>query len=299
MPRSGTNLMRRIVGSHSQIAMPPTELRFFQRLAQGQQVRDLLSAAPFKEKYGLAVDDLYTDGRRSAEDIYRELLERYAQQAGKPIVGEKSPRNEFHLRRIKASLPGYDVRVIHLVRNPLDVAASLKYSPHRQPTTTDSEFSAKLRVFANNWVRSLGLGLARSYANPSTYCVVQYERLTLNARAQASQLVDFLGVRDETDRMLNSADFMQQDNNTSFPTLEADQPPGDQGIIKAARSRKSHLDKTERELVADICGEYALAFGYDDDEFLSGSLSVDEKVQVRQPLLTRLLRTLGNSSVQR
>ena len=116
MPRSGTNLARRIVGSHSLVAVPPAELGFYQKIASGWTIEKILTEPKFLDRYRPDVKDLV---HLEGDVVYRHLLARYAASKGKSIPGEKSPLNEFFYRDIQRCFAGCDLRFVHMVRNVL------------------------------------------------------------------------------------------------------------------------------------------------------------------------------------
>lgn len=268
MPRSGTNLARRILGSHTDIAMPSVELMFFRKLEAGQSVKEILSADKFQRRYQLDVSDLYQE---SPEVVYRELLTRYAGSIGKPVAGEKSPRSEFDYARIRESLEDFDLRFVQIVRNPLDVAASYKHAPFRQNISEKEEFQPELIKLAEDWKRSLSIGLARSFSNPGNYHLLKYEDLTDDPENEIQALCDFIGVDNQADRMMNLQDFSEHKDNTSFSEKDVTSPSHDHGRVRAVKSRKAHLSAEELSIVVSLCAELAQSFGYDDAEFNSAA----------------------------
>lgn len=294
LPRSGTNLVRRIVGSHSDIAMPPVEFMFFQKLATGRTVQDILSADEFRKRYEVDVSDLYGE---TPEAVYRELLTRYARHIGKPVAGEKSPRNELNYDRILKSLSGFDTRFIQIVRNPLDVIASFKYAPFRKNVLPDE---TEIAALVSDWVRSLSVGLARAFTAPASYRVIKYETLTADPEQETRKLCEFLGVDFQGERMLNLADFSEHKDNTSFAGDDSNAQTGDSaGRVRNRQSRKSHLSPAELDIVTGLCGELALAFGYDDEEFSRPDSPVNlpgppkKQPGVRRKLKGAVRRVLG------
>lgn len=265
LPRSGTNLVRRIVGSHSEIAMPPVEFKFFPRLAQGRSVKEILEDDSFRNRYPIDVTDLY---QADPNDAYRTLLCRYADYVGKSIGGEKTPNNEFHFPAIRAALTGSELRFVQVVRNPLDVAASYKHAPFRKNVRQDN-LNDEFVSLAVQWTRSVSLGAIRATIDPEHYYFVKFEDLTSDASTSVERLCRFLGVGFERDRMLNLSDYAEHQDNTSFSADGSATVPSE-GRVRIVESRKGHLADQEVRHVAEICGEFALALGYDDDEFVAG-----------------------------
>jgi len=256
MPRSGTNLLRRIIGSHSQIAIPPGEFHFFSQYKNGRTVEQILGNERLKQwNMDFAPFSSLPHG-----EAFIKTLTCYAENCGKEIPGEKTPLNEFYYNLIQAWLHDYDLKFLQLVRNPLDVMASYKHAPFRRGERGEGfDVPAQCR----DWHRSVSLGLARSYANPTGYCLVKYEDLTVDPIASTQRACGFLGVPFEEARMLNLSDFAGHADNTSF-THTSEHSHGRYATIHQLAARKHHLTEAEREAVGRLCGELAQALGYDD-----------------------------------
>lgn len=258
MARSGTNLTRRIIGSHSQVAIPPAEFQFFKRHQQGKSVQEILSNKRL-DQWKLDLKDLYT---QQPSEVYIKTLQRYAEQVGKIIPGEKSPYNEFYLDTLESWLEGFDFKFIVMVRNPFDVLASYKHKPFG--VGIDPNDDAWIPAFVENWRRSVSIGLAKAHAHPEHYYVLKYEDLTADTVTQTDKLCRFLGIEFEKERMLSLSDFANNKDNTSFSN---DDQNGKQGKIYQPPSRKKFLSPAEIEEVRTICGELAWALNYPDEDF--------------------------------
>lgn len=260
MPRSGTTLAQRIIGSHSKIAIPVGEFKFFHGYASGKSVKEILTTNRWVRLWGVDLSDLYS---REHQDAFINTLVRYTESVGKEIPGEKSPRNEFYYDIIQEWLKDFELKFIHLVRNPFDVMASYKYAVFhgdrrsRRPATPNR---------CRNWCRSVAMGLARAHFNPEEYHLLKYEDLIADPISTTLELGAFLGVDFEKERMLSGLDFRKYKDHTSFPqTIRKGQ--NDHSIIRPVESRKHHLTDSEIHLVGSICGELAWALGYDDEDF--------------------------------
>ena len=260
-PRSGTNLVRRIIGSHSRIAIPPGEFQFFTRLSRGRTVEQVLERERLK-KWDI---DFTPYVERDPGEVFVRVLETYTQQAGKEIPGEKTPFNEFFYGEIKEALKGYELKFVHVVRNPLDVMASYK---HMRSLRQEENYDLNdIAVHTRNWQRSLMLGLARAHQEPEHYYLLRYEDLASRPVENTRKLCNFLDVDFEEERMLQLCDSSTRKDNTSFVDSSGTEHETYQSI-KAPVSRKSYLNSSEVRRICDVCGEAARAYGYDDPDFV-------------------------------
>ena len=143
VPRSGTTLLRMMLNSHSRIAIAP-ETHFFRLFwANRHKYGDLNKDNNFQKLWNdltkckyfgdlklKNVQKIYEDlfnGKRSYKAIFTKLIKEYAKQHNKTRWGEKTPG---HLEYIKTILSFYPhAKMIHIIRDPRDVALSLKKVP--------------------------------------------------------------------------------------------------------------------------------------------------------------------------
>ena len=259
MPRSGTNLARRLIGSHSLIAIPPAEFQFFKNLSKGKSVRQIFNNERLAD-WKVDFSDLYEEDPQNA---YITALQRYTKKVGKYIPGEKSPLNEFYLEIIESWLNDFELKFVHLLRNPIDVIASYKHNSFRK-NIQDNNLEW-ISAVAENWRRSASIGLARSLLKPNQHKVIKFENLTNDTENESNNLCKFLGVEFEKDRMLNLIDYAGHKDNTSFADNSGQS--NNNNLVYQPPSRKQHLTIIELSLVNDICGELAWALGYIDENF--------------------------------
>ena len=257
-PRSGTNLARRVVGSHSQIAIPPAEFQLFKQAARGKSVEAILKN-PRLEKWGVDTAPFYSE---DPGVVFVGVLESYTQNAGKTIPGEKSPSNEFYYEEIKDALKNYDLKFIHMVRNPYDVMASYK---HMKVMKGSSDLN-DIRQQIKSWVDSVSLAIERTREDPEHCRLIRYEDLAGDPVTAARLLCEFIGVEFEERRMLGLTDFAEHSDNTSFSS-DGGEGHAAYEAIKAPVSRKNYLSAAELRLVSISCGPMAMEAGYSDPDF--------------------------------
>jgi hypothetical protein len=263
MPRSGTTLVETIVGSHSRIAIPPGDFPYAEQTARGRDVGQIISILGKKQTWKLwHLDNLSFATSLDHGEAFRMILTRYAQKLGKDIPGAKAPYSEFFIEDYKNWLADYRLRFITVVRNPLDVIASLK---HSHIHSNWHAYTDLIEVQCRNWNRSATLALARAHSEPRNYCTVRYEDVVSDPAGSASIMCDFIGVDFQEEPMLNRTAYAYHDTNTSFPTEFEAREDKTNYIYKPA-SRKARLSGGEIALIGRICGEAAKSLGYEDSD---------------------------------
>jgi len=180
MPRSGTTLTERILGSHS-LAHGAGELAEMPLLARSLWP-ELQGHAP-----GIWDTPLTRESLEAARTAYLRAIRRGI-DPGKRVLIDKAPLNFFNLWLVAALFP--NAKVIWCRRDPLDVGVSI-YSENfavdeRLCTSLDGighYINAQERLMAH-WIQTLPLELH----------TVRYEDLVNEPEAQARALVEFVGL---------------------------------------------------------------------------------------------------------
>src|SRR6201996_1398172 len=151
-PRSGTTLLRMMLDSHPQLAIPP-ETGFIpralaglfgndahQRLAFMQTISHFPAESPGWRDFGIDAPTLTRELEGIApfhvDEALRCFYRMYAARFNKPRWGDKTPSYGRHLRAIERVLP--EASFIHMIRDGRDVALSLRnlwFSPGNDMTT--------------------------------------------------------------------------------------------------------------------------------------------------------------------
>lgn len=279
--RSGTTMLGRILGAHSDI-YTFEELHFFENLVDDAAItkRPVLS----KEQARLLVIRLLTSARINifaeprvneyaeeanniietaldvdAVTLYRATLMYEALRQGKIIACEQTPRYLFSLPEIFSAFP--NARVVNLIRDPRDVMLSQKKKWHTYfHGSWNMPIHEAVRVWANYHPILIGklwrscVVQAEKYRNDERFLSVRFEDLVMDSEESVRKICSHVGVSfDES--MLDIADIGS--------SVKKDQPSAS-GINKnaAARWKQGGLADTELAICSIECGDKMVDYGY-------------------------------------
>jgi hypothetical protein len=196
--RSGTTLLRLMLDAHPELTIPP-ETHFVpeliaaagKRRATPERLAEVILGQRQWADFGLDADELRR--RLAALDeleagpAVRAFYALYAERAGKPRWGDKTPIYVEHMREIKAALP--EARFVHLVRDGRDVALSRIRRALDEPPPVGR--------IARNWKRRIAA--ARKQARRlDHYMELRYEDLVADAEPALRRVCDFVELRFDT-----------------------------------------------------------------------------------------------------
>lgn len=184
--RSGTTLLRAMLGQHPRIAAG-LETHWFEldpaagtaRYGESaeEHIRRLAGFFQIEAMPALA----WWRQARTAEEFLASFMAFYAAGQGKPRWAEKTPGNLRHAERILARWP--EARLIHIVRDPRDVFASFRRSEkYGGPTDYGALWCDYFEAAA----------AARRAAGPERFVECKYEALVWSPEAEMRRLLAFL-----------------------------------------------------------------------------------------------------------
>lgn len=261
--RSGTSLMRQLLGSHCDLAIPPTELRLFDSFPETSRrfsPYELESAVDFILKghraslWELRVDEamrFVSDEDPSLRGLFVGLLRAYAAKVGKRRFGEKTTQYERHLGTLDRWFPdGY--AFVQVIRHPVLAYASIS----RVPEPIDPTHWSMV------WLRSLAIGLDRQARARDSFLAVRYEDLVRDPVAQLRPICSMAGL-DYDAGMLEMGDYDGYDNS-GFDLAGAQY----EGRIRVRddADRVATVPEQRLKVVRRLCGDAARVVGYDVDD---------------------------------
>lgn len=183
--KSGTTLLRAMLGQHSNLASG-LETQWFNIKWDGVKQEEFHDHISRLSKFYEIDEALAKAMVAESDDIYQFInlfLGQFAKSEGKRRWVEKTPGNVIHLEKIFRAWP--DARVIHVIRDPRDVFASLK-----QAKKWDT-----VEEFVKLWC--LYLGSVEKWkkgknSNREKYLEIRYEDLVRESRKSMELVIEFI-----------------------------------------------------------------------------------------------------------
>jgi len=207
--RSGTNLLRALVSSHSAVASPPPcsivdvladiHYRYFPP-DQAPHLADLVEDAITLTKSHLNPWDIDLTpqiileklGSASFWDLFRVINEMYAEKSGRPFWFSKEPGLFKHIYEISTHMP--NAKYIYMARDGRDVAASMINGGIQEFHVYNA---------AQHWAQDQKYCLC-ALSDPvirSQMFMLKYEDLIGNTEEIIRQLMEFIGLEFEPKQM--------------------------------------------------------------------------------------------------
>jgi hypothetical protein len=198
--RSGTTLLRMMLDAHPQLAIPP-ETHFVPRLIGAaeawrvtpERLLDAVVNDPHRRwgDFGIGeqeyLERLREIPRVNQADPVRAFFRLYAEKAGKPRWGDKTPGYLTRMRRIKRTLP--EARFIHVIRDGRDVALSW----NRRLAQREGKEPIPVERLAQRWRRQI-TGAREDASAIGDYLEIHYEHLVLDTEPTLRRVAEFIEV---------------------------------------------------------------------------------------------------------
>lgn len=192
--RSGTTMLRAMLDSHPELAVPPESYFVVPVLATAENTGapldiDAFAARVRRDRYFAdwalapdALESLREDPRvRTTADAIAGLYARYAASRGKTRYADKTPSHLLDVPLLARQFPA--ARFVHLVRDGRDVVASVLTMNFGPAEFADAVWSWRRRV--------LGAHAAGTALGPDRYRVVRYEDLVADPEGTLREISAF------------------------------------------------------------------------------------------------------------
>jgi hypothetical protein len=270
MRRSGTTLLRKVIGSHPDIACLSTEFRFFDKFYSEKEIEPdqfdqvLSHIIHFLSAKNLKLSEASLQSRlngyeKSWRNLFIAVLEEYRLELGKRICGDKSPLYEFYLPQLREWFPNNGFYFVHVLRDPLDCYASHKFHSKKLGLRNPVDWALA-------WNKSTGIALVNAAQYPETYLSIRYEDFIGTPDLFVEKFCRMVKVQLKAERMLSMADYKWQlTDSSTFLHSSEDISREYRGKIRTADSvdRKKLLDEEETMIIKQYCGPLALLAGYE------------------------------------
>lgn len=301
--RSGTSLVRAIIGSHSRFSIFQWDLTFWPKFSEiyagrhlsltqkRQLIFDVLNHEKVKQtdvKFEILDFNTILNNPTSSEDFfytfYTHFLTLYLQKTNGDICGIKTPENEFYSIKILTEFPL--TKFIHVVRNPLDVAVSLKEAKTKW-WGGKINYNSHIRL----WNKSAEIAKENLKRYPNNYFVIKYEDIIEKPVDSVKQICSFLEIQFEKEMLEMKGQPGWKGSNSSFKKKAEESNFKSNSINRF----KEQLPERIQHLYFHFLQENLKYFGYTHKEILFSSrrilnFKINNLSESFKENVTRLLR---------
>ena len=278
--RSGTTMMRRVLGNHSNIYMLE-ELHFFEQLwstsdkhtvISQEEAQTLASKLLFIQRDGylsaMSIDKYQSEAQEIIKNIKGDIFPHSVLNAflffetrkhDKSIPCEKTPQDVFYIGEILELFPG--AKIVNMVRDPRGVMLSQKRKWKRRAMGAKFLTKKEQRRLKINYhpitiskLWNSSIRAAAKYKDHPQLHTMYFEKMVNDSQIEIKNLCQFLEI-DFSENML----MIPQVGSSN----EADKP--DEFGIKTERAgnwEKGGLNNGELWFCQNICGDNMKQFGY-------------------------------------
>ena len=187
-PRSGTSWLQRLILAHPNCAGGQEShlLVLFDRLL-AESRRKAAFARPHGPLGLITENRLLGLLRHVWAGSFKSILEEHPRAT---LLVEKTPDHIMHLELADRLLP--DCRIVHLIRHPADVAASLVRAS-RKPWGRDWA-PGSVEAATRRWVECVEAATEASRLGPGRFTTLRYEDLRSDPQPHLKAILDFAGI---------------------------------------------------------------------------------------------------------
>jgi Sulfotransferase family len=253
--RSGTTLVRALVGAHPDMAIPP-ESHFVvaQAPRRGEPFEPgaLVDALAASDRFALWELDradvaAAVVGAAGYPDAVRAVFALWAERAGKPRYGDKTPGYVAHLPSIARLFP--EAVFVHVIRDGRDVAASF----------LDVGWATSAEEAARHWALRVRRGRRAGRAlGPRRYHELRYEELVADPEPALRGVCDAVGLAFDAAMLDHRAGAAEVARTTSHPGYHRHLAEP----VRDVRDWRSDLTPSQQARVELVAGPLLAELGY-------------------------------------
>lgn len=261
-PRSGTTLLRRLLGAHPSIAAPP-ETHLFgacARFLADEVTADGVDMGVLAGLHFNGFDDDEVVGR--LRSLAFGFMDEIAARDAKTHWVEKTAFDVFELSGIER-LCDDQVRYLGIVRHPLDVAVSTiefceaagMYPSALHPYI--ARYQNPLEAFVRSWIDATDALVDLGTRRGDEVLICRYEDIVDEPNEIMSEVLAFLDADTNTDYLQDALVGMEQLGFSDHKSYQVDQ------VHRDSVAKWSRLRPAELALVAPLVEEHLEMLGYD------------------------------------
>jgi len=282
--RSGTSLLRKILGNHSKITIPPNDGDIFgyykrfsskklSKMEKREIVNEIKREKPKLKEWKLNWREIEKEALKekydSIGDIIGIIWENFWKKSDAPIKALKTPYIELHYDLILKLYP--DAYFISILRDPRAVYVSRKhYKKIKKKLGFRDTFAFKNLLAVYKWVESRkAVRQIREKVGERRLGVIRYEELVKNPQENIQRVCNLLDIEFE-EKML---ELKGSDVGSSSFEQRKNKPE----IYKSSIDKwREKISKPEIKLIEKYSGEFMDRLGY---KRVSPILNFKEKLE--------------------
>ena len=236
LPRSGTSLMRIIIGNHPDVAMFFEDLPLWGRFYRNYKNKDfskeknrieliddinshfVIEMSKIKPRKEQILNALKNESYVDCMVIFNYLLKDYAEQTSKTRFGIKVPLTEFYAEPIFEAFP--NAKIIHVLRDIRDVAVSYRTAGNKKTGEGRGirQYSLLHHIFL--WKNSTLQAKKLEEKYPEKFLIVRYEDVVTSSEEYIQKVCEFTDLTYIPDILEMKEQEAWTGQNSSFQTTE-------------------------------------------------------------------------------
>ena len=285
--RSGTSLLRGIIGSHSKIAIYQWDLSLWTKYYPIYKAKK-----PNKTNFKSLIQDIFNDKKitncdldldinkllqvvettnevKSFKDIYSLFLEYYRETIGREYIGLKTPFNEYYVDDIFEAFP--KSRFIHIIRSPMDSGTSLK-------KIKDTSWGGRTDYLNHiyQWEKSACFAKRNQEKYDRQYFVLKYEDLIVKPEETVKKICKFLNIGYEKEMLKMNNHLGWKGDNSSFSSKN----DASKIFSNSINRYKQFLSKKDVQKYKILLGSYLEDFDYSIEDSNSSFSLINYKFKL-------------------